>query len=71
MVVLTFTPSISGKTGSARVLRYDLWNQHPSISQKRIFRSLHFTKNIKIDTCVILHSRTEKVVGKNMERIIL
>ncbi len=31
---------------------YDLRNQHPSISQKRIFRSLHFTKNLKIETCV-------------------
>ncbi len=32
---------------------FDLWNQHPSISQKRIFWSLHFTKNLKIDTCVV------------------
>ncbi len=32
---------------------YDLRNQHPSISQKRIFWSLHFTKNLKIETCVI------------------
>ncbi len=32
---------------------YDLRNQHPSISQKRMFWSLHFTKNLKIDTCVM------------------
>ncbi len=32
---------------------YDLRNQHPSISQKRVFWSLHFTKNLKIETCVI------------------
>jgi hypothetical protein len=55
MAVLIFTPSISGKT-RAEVFEqngYDLWNQHPSISQKRIFWSLHFTKNLKIDTCVV------------------
>ncbi len=32
---------------------YDLRNQHPSISQKRLFWSLHFTKNLKIETCEI------------------
>ncbi len=31
----------------------DIWNQHPSVSQKRTFYSLHFTKNLKIDTCII------------------
>ncbi len=30
---------------------YDLWNQHPSISLKRIFWSLQFTKNRKFEIC--------------------
>ncbi len=32
---------------------YDLWNQHPSISLKRIFWSLQFTKNRKFEICVM------------------
>jgi hypothetical protein len=33
---------------------YDLQNQHPSISQKHIFWTLQFTKNLKIEQCVII-----------------
>ncbi len=51
MGVWNFFPWFPGKLEVHQQNGFDLWNQHPSISQKRIFWSSWFTKNLKIDTC--------------------
>jgi hypothetical protein len=53
MVVYNLHRQFPGKLEVIQQNGYDLWNQHPSISLKRIFWSLQFTKNRKFEIGVI------------------
>jgi hypothetical protein len=48
---------------------YDLWNQHPSISLKRIFWSLQFTKNRKFEICEIDHIAMPRIDSGNFAEL--